>query len=214
MGMCVYAGYRRGLILTLFRLVSFFLSIFFTMRFYPYMSRFLAQTALYVRIKEMVVNSMGLGNFLQTHTANQAAELIDGLPLPAALKELLLNNNTPDMYELLNVRTVEEYIGGFFAHMAVNIISMLLLFVLVWMLLRMVGGVLNVIGRLPVIRTFNRIGGLAAGFALGIVVVWLGLTVMSLLFTTPATAQANLLLQNSLAAQWLFNNNWMLHFII
>jgi uncharacterized membrane protein required for colicin V production len=212
-GLCVLGGYRRGFILTVYGLVSFFLCIIFTMRLYPYMSRFLAQTALYEHIKEMVINSMGLQPFIQENAALQAADLINNLPLPAVFKEMLLTYNTPDMYTLLNVTRLEDYIGGFFANIAINIISMVLVFVLVWLLLRIIGGLLNIIGHLPIINTLNRIGGLAAGFVLGLFLVWLGLTLMSFLFATPANPQVYALLENSWISQWLYENNFMLNFI-
>jgi len=85
-------------------------------------------------------------------------------------------------------------------------------FVLVWLALRFVGGLLNIIGHLPIINTLNHIGGLAAGFVLGMIIVYALLTAMSFLFATPAFPQVNTMLEESWIAQWLFNNNWMLDF--
>jgi hypothetical protein len=156
---------------------------------------------------------MGLRDFFQEHTTRQTTELIQDLPLPGALRDLLLTNNTPDIYELLSVQTVEEYIGGFIANMAINIMSMVLVFILVWLLLRIVGNILNIIGRLPVINTLNRLGGLGVGFVLGMLVVWLGLTIVGVLFATPANPQVNEWLDGSMIARWLYENNWFLGFV-
>jgi uncharacterized membrane protein required for colicin V production len=208
--LCVYAGYKKGLILTLFRLVSFFVTIYLANRLYPYVSRYLMQTALYDNLRDWVIRSMGLGSFVREHTARQSAEVINSLPLPGVLKELLLSNNTPDMYDFLHVQTVEEYVGGFFANMALNILSLLVVFMLVWVLLQLIGNLLNIINHLPVIGSLNRAGGLAMGFVLGIIISWIGLTLMSLLFATPANPWLYDWVQGSWAAGWLYNNNWML----
>jgi uncharacterized membrane protein required for colicin V production len=209
-GLCVFAGYRKGLLYTLFRLVSFFAAIFLANRLYPYMSRFLMQTALYDTLKDAVIRSMGLGSFVQEHTLRQSTDLINNLPLPAALRDILLSNNTPDMYAFLNVHRVEDYVGGFFANMVFNVISMVLVFLLILLALKLLGGLLNFINYIPIIGGINRIGGLLFGFALGVVLVWVGLTLTTLLFATPANPRVYELVQGSLAARWLFENNWML----
>jgi uncharacterized membrane protein required for colicin V production len=208
--LCMLIGYKRGLLLTIFGLVSFFLAIFLTRLIYPYVSRFLLQTPLYGHLKQSITDAMGLEPFLQQHTEEQAATVIQALPLPASLKELLQANNTPDMYQLLNVQAVEEYIGGFFASLAINVIAMAVVFILVLVLLRVVGLLLKVIGRFPIIKPLNRIGGLAAGLALGGVMSYITLTILSLLMAITANPQIYALLHHSGVARWLFANNWMI----
>jgi uncharacterized membrane protein required for colicin V production len=210
---CVIAGYAKGLIRTLYRLVSFFAAIFLASRLYPYVSRLLMQTNLYDTLQNAVIDAMGLQPFVHEHVSGQAEQLIATLPLPEMIKNLLNTYNTPEMFEFLNVRTMEEYIGGFFANIMINIISMILVFFVVTILLSIVGSLLDIVGRLPVINTLNRLGGLAAGLVMGVIFVWAGLALVNLLFATPAYPAIYEGVQGSRVAHWFFENNWMILFV-
>jgi uncharacterized membrane protein required for colicin V production len=208
-GVCVFTGYKRGLLKTVYSLASFFIAIFLTGWLYPYVSRFLRGTPLYGFLKDTAVNSMGLRAFLEEHTARTQSDLINNLPLPSIIRDALAAHNTPDVYEMLNVQTVEGYIGGYFANIALNVISMAAVFILVWFLMRLAGNVLNIIGRLPIISTFNRVGGLAAGLLLGMLIVWIGFAVMNLLLINMSYPEISNLLETSSVARWLYENNWL-----
>lgn len=207
MVVCIGLGYRRGLIRTVFGLGSFVVSILLANRLYPYVSRFLRGTALYDSLKDAVIHSMNLRAVFTAHTAQTQTELINSLPIPDTFRDALYAYNTPDMYELLNVSTIEDYIGGYFANIALNIISMAVVFVLVWVLMKLIGNALDIIGRLPVINTFNRAGGLAAGIAMGVLLVWAGFALMNLLFVNPSHPEIFAMLNTSAAAKWLYGNN-------
>ena len=251
MGLCVFIGYRRGLIQTVFRLLSFFISILLTSGLYPYVSQFLRGTPIYDMLKAAVINSLGLDHFLQVQTAPLQTGLeavvgnlplptglagvagnlplpaggleavasdlptgldavVGNLPLPDMLKNSLVSNNLPDIYKLLNVSTIEEYIGGYIANIALNAISAVTVFVLVYLLMRLLGGTLNIIGKLPVIRTFNRAGGAAAGLLAGLLLVWGGLALVNVLLVGPSFAAVTEGLDGSLIAGWLYENNFFM----
>lgn len=209
----VLIGYKRGFIRTAFGMASFFVSLLLANRLYPYVSRMLRATPLYDRLKDSVIQSMGLKPFFEDHTAQTQTELIAGLPLPDALRDSLSHFNTPDMYELLNVRTIEDYIAGYFANIAINALSMILVFALVFVLMRLIGSALDLIGKLPVIGTFNRAGGLAAGLVTGLLVVWLGFALIHFLFASPSHPEVTALINGSFAARWLYANNWFFNML-
>jgi riboflavin transporter FmnP len=111
------------------------------------------------------------------------------------------------MFEVLNVYTIEEYIAGFFAGLAINIISMVLVFIIVKLAIGLLCGMFDVIGRLPVIRHFNRGGGLILGLIQGVIIVWIGLAVMNLFFLDPTTPELARMLDESLLAWWIYEHN-------
>ena len=200
----MYLGYRRGLIRTLFNLVSFALSILLSIYLYPIVAEWLRSTPIYRALKDYIIRTMDLGSVIHMH----AAELISSLPLPELLRRsLLVHHDTPNMFELLNVSTIEEYIAGFFAGMALNIIAMVLVFIIVRLILGLVSGMIDVVGRLPVIRHFNRGGGLILGVIQGVIIIWLGLAVINLFFLDPTRPELVRLLNESLLAGWIYENN-------
>jgi len=198
--LCALMGYKRGLIRTVYRLVSFFIAIFLANLFYPYVARFLRGTNLFTGIQNRVQAQLGLGDFVTEHAANRQTEIIDSLPLPASLRDFLQTRFNPDIHGLLRVDTVEEYISAFFADIAINGIALFVVFLMVLFALSIIGGFLDIVGRLPIIRTFNNLGGLVVGIALGVGIAWLGLAVMSMLFVGGANSDVYEMVQGSLFA--------------
>jgi len=182
---CVIIGYRQGLIRTVYRLASFFLAIFLTTRLYPYMARLLRATPLFTSIQARIASAMNLDGIVggvNEVTAARQTQIINGLPLPETLRGILHSANTPDMHEILRVTTVEEYISGFLANIAINVIAVIVTFLLVLLILWLLGRALDIVGRLPIVRTFNHAGGVVFGLILGVFLAWIGLVVMTFIF--------------------------------
>lgn len=200
----MFIGYQRGLIRTVFSLVSFVLAIMLTVYLYPIVAELLRQTPIYTGLKDYIIRTMGLEDVVYAH----GVETIGSLPLPDILQQTLMRHfNTPSMFDLLGVRTIEEFIAGYFAGFAINIIAMVLVFIIVRLILGLISGVLDIVGRLPVIRTFNKGGGILCGLAQGVIVVWIGLVVMNLFFLDPTTPELQRMLNESLVANWIYENN-------
>jgi uncharacterized membrane protein required for colicin V production len=194
----VIYGLRKGLILTVFRFVSFFASIALARYLYPHVSRFIRGTPVYDALKNLVTDAMGL--------APSAEAGLNALPVPDILKDMLISNNTPDIYNLLHVETIEDYVAGFFANIIINVVSIALVFALAWVILSLIGHMLDLISRLPVLSALNRAGGLAVGLLMGVCVAWAGLMLIGLLFATPVYPEVFAYMQGSLAAKWFFDS--------
>ena len=209
-GLCAFAGFRRGLLHTVYRLVSIFVALFLAFRLYPHVSRMLRQTGLFGSIQRSISRAMNLEAVFNEHAAARGTEIIDALPLPAALRSLLHVNNTPNMYELLRVYTLEDYITGFFANMVINGIAVLAVFLLVMVILGLIGGLLDIVGKLPVINTLNNVGGLAIGSLLGMLLGWAGVAIMIMMFTSTGSPLMYDLLQGSFVARFFLDNEFIL----
>ena len=208
-----FLGWRKGLLLTLFRLVSFFAAIILTIQIYPYVSRFLRGTFIYAGLRDTIIKTMGIDTMVHAQTANLQAEAINALPLPNPLLGAISSYNTPDVYNLLDVRSFEEYVGGYIANIAINVVSAVCVFALVLLLLKAISGVLDVIGRLPVINTFNRAGGLIAGLIQGTVIVWVLLSLSSLLMVNENYPELLGQLRSSAIAGKFYDINLLLRFL-
>ena len=195
-------GYRRGLVKTLYRLVSFFIAIFIAWTLYPHVADFLRQTALFPTIQNAIANTLNLEEYVRNQAATGSAAIIDNLPLPAALQQLLHNNYNPDMFEILRVSTLEEYISGFFANIIINAIAIVAVYLLTIIILTVVGAALDIVSKLPVINTLNRLSGFVVGLILGGVVIWLGLMVI-IIFAASNNWGWIYYLEHSAIAGWL-----------
>jgi len=201
--LCAIIGCYRGLIRMVYRLLSFLAALFLANTLYPPVAGAMRETALFEWLQNHIGNAMGFG-------ANISAPNIAELPLPGPLLDILVQNNTPEMHLTLRVSTLEGYVSAFLANMVINVIAMVAVFIIVMILLTVLGLILNVVSWLPGINLLNRTGGLMAGLGLGILLVWLTLTVLTLLLTASIQPGAYGLLSGSTVAQWFFDNNWML----
>ena len=215
--LCAIIGFRRGLVLTLFRSISFALALFLAVRLQPVVARFLRDTFVYESIRGRIARTTNFENVFMDNApspgvgeAVRGSNIINDLSLPQAMRNLLHDNNTPDMFELLRVRTIEDYITGFFANIVINVLSLVIVFVLVLLILYFAGKVLKIVDMIPVVSSFNRVGGLAVGLLLGLGVVWLGLTIVTMFFSTGANNTLYGLLQGSAVARWVLDTGWLL----
>jgi len=171
---------------------------------YPYVARLLNQTTIFPSLQERIANMLNLEGAVNQHAAQRSEEIIGNLPLPEMFQSLLHYNNRPDMFALLQVSTIEDYITSFFANMVINGIAMLIVFVLVLLVLSFVGGLLDVVSMLPVISSINHAGGLVIGLAMGMAVAWVGLFAL-MLFATGANPDIHDLLEGSVITQWMLD---------
>jgi len=201
--LCAIAGYHKGLIRTVYRLVSFFVAVIVARQLYPHVARVLRQTELFPTIQSAIARAMNLEDFVAEQATAAGTEVINNLPLPSILQNLLLSYNTPNMFELLQVATIEEYIAGFFANMVINGLAILAVFLLTMLALTFIGYALDIVSKLPVIRTLNRIGGFLFGIVMSAVIVWIALVLVAL-FVVTANPMISDMVEGSRIAQWLF----------
>ncbi|MCL2456578.1 MAG: CvpA family protein, partial [Defluviitaleaceae bacterium] len=126
---CALVGYRRGLIRTVYGLVSFFVSLFLSHKLYPHVAKFLQSTPLFEMIREQIKNTLGLGEMVTEFAAERQEEIVASLRLPAPLRALL--SEQIDIHGVLQIDTIENYISGFFADIAINGIALVLVFLIV-----------------------------------------------------------------------------------
>lgn len=196
-------GYRRGFIKMAFRLISFILAIFLAILLFPVVAQFLRGTFVYTGLKEYIRRTMGLEELVYTHTA----DIFANLPIPSVLQNSLVENHTPNMVELLNVNSIEEFIAAYIAGLVVNIIAIVIVFVLVRVILGIISNLLDIVGKLPIIRSFNRLGGIIAGAFQGVIVIWVIMTLATLFFLNPDRPEFQNMLESSWVAFWFFENN-------
>jgi len=128
--------------------------------------------------EELIIEQMGeLPRDAQTAILEQA-------PIPEFLRNELIENNNPVIYNLLGVRTFPEYIASKLARMTIYTVAFLISFFISILVVLALLGAVEIIGELPVTGIINRIGGAIVGGGLAIVVIWLLFLVLSILYTS------------------------------
>ena len=210
-GIFAVMGFFRGLVKTCFSLVPGVVSIIIANRIYPTFSKFLRTTPLYGIIENGIGNALGI-NSVSSEVA--ADEFINGLSIPEFLKESLIENNNPVIYDILKATGVGDYISGYIASIFINIISMIVVTLFIVIIFKLVLMMLDIVTKLPVIHSFNSAGGFVFGLCQGVLIVWIVFVLAVFFCSADKMAWFYAMLQNSTVALFVFNNNILLMMIL
>lgn len=114
----------------------------------------------------------------------EQTKLIQNLPIPSFLKEMMINYNNSEGYERLQVSDFGSYVVHFFANIILNILAFVVTLLVVQLVLWTGLTALDLFSRLPLLNLLNRIGGLAIGAVQGLLVVWVIFLIISALSAT------------------------------
>ncbi len=204
---CVIRGLADGLVISVYRTFGFILAIGIAISLTPVVSNALADTPVYELTYKQVQKALFSENFTPSTQAegNSAAEagandtgadnnaqtdisaenvLIGALPLPAFIKEALINNNNPAMYDALGITEFRSYVAAYITKMLLHAIIFILLMIIISLLLHMIAKALDLVARLPVLHTLNKLGGLIFGFVNAVIALWLLCTFFTIISGT------------------------------
>ncbi|MCL2616735.1 MAG: CvpA family protein [Defluviitaleaceae bacterium] len=209
LGVSIYKGYRKGLLRSIFGLVSFFLALALANAFSGVVGAYLRQTPLFGWLQTAIAETLGLGALLSAGVEGviAQADVIAGLPLPGHILALLHANNNPEVFNILGITHIEDYITGFIASMIINTLSAVLVFLLVLITLRMISKSLRIFNHIPIIGGINRMAGAICGAAIGAITIWLIFAAVSLL-------EIGGLPGDAIIAGFFYENNPVLNFFI
>ena len=177
LGMILY-GHYRGFIRMAVSMVALIATFAIVRIAMPYVNEAaIERTPLYEWIKGGIEHAL-IPEEYSSEAADEQA-MIEGLGLPKEIQELLIENNRPDVYQALGVQVFTEYLGNYLAGLLVNTVGFVLLFVLVYIAVRLIMRWLDIMARLPIISGVNKLTGALLGGAEGLFFLWL----LSLLVT-------------------------------
>ena len=202
-------GYRRGFIKEIVSTFFVILAIVIVWFINPYVNTFIKeQTPVYESVQtacaEFAEEQL---SEISNPDKNQQISIIDNMELPDLLKNEIEKNNTAEVYNYLAVSSFTDYVSGYLALAVVNGISFIVSFILATLLIRIFTYALNIIASLPVIRGVNKAAGALIGLAKGIVFVWVGFLVLTILCNTSLGQTVMQLVEADLFLSYLYNQN-------
>lgn len=202
-------GFRKGFVKEIVSVFFMLISFLLVWAVNPYVNTFVKEyTPVYDTIQDkcqtLVSEQIGNKKTLDKEEQNQVME---NMELPDLLKNALVDNNTAETYRYLAVSTFTEYISDSLAVMAVNGISFLISFVLSAAVIKLLGFILNVLTKLPVINGINKIAGAAVGGIKCIIFIWIAFLVLTLLCNTTLGQQGMALIQQDAFLNFLYSQN-------
>ena len=126
--------------------------------------------------------------------------VIEGLKLPQSVKEMLIENNNSEFYDILGVEQFTEYITACLADMVIHAVCSVFIFVFSYVLIRILIHWLDLIARLPIICGLNQLAGAFLGLAQGLLILWIAGMVLKFFEAAPI----GLILEQQIrASSWL-----------
>lgn len=204
-------GYKKGLIRSALSLVSTGVALILSFIVYPLVNMLLKVTPIYIGIYEGTlkkVEAIDFGKGLQT----QGNAILTNMNwLPQIVTEQVRSNNNAAMYEMLGVRTLQEYIATYVTNMIISLLAILITWFIIKVLLagglRAMGGIIE---HLPVISTFNRGGGFIFGILKGVVTLSLIGLIIPVFINYPFFQMLSEAIDGSTLTKWLYDNNFIL----
>ena len=202
-------GFRKGFVKEIVSVFFMLISFLLVWAVNPYVNTFVKEyTPVYDTIQDkcQTLVSEQIGN-KKTLVKEEQNQVMENMELPDLLKNALVENNTAETYRYLAVSTFTEYISDSLAVMAVNGISFLISFVLSAAVIKLLGFILNVLTKLPVINGINKIAGAAVGGIKCIIFIWIAFLVLTLLCNTTLGQQGMALIQQDAFLNFLYSQN-------
>lgn len=215
-------GLSKGFIISLFKLASFFVAAILSVKLYPLVAKILAGTPMFDNIKSGIFKNLMLQQQAQSPEVNEGAKataqtVIDGLQLPGFMKEMIRKNiveNMPDVTKLVDVSKIMDSISDVLAHVIIDIMSLILLYIAIRIGLIFLRYVLQGISKLPVFKQIDKLGGFSFGALEGLLTVYIIFAVMMLFHASPqfkgffdaveTSAVAKFFYQNNFIVDWMF----------
>lgn len=206
-------GARVGLVKTIYQLLSSVLALVLAFFIYPLIEATLKITPIYTNIQEWVRAMLpDIGEIGLQAQAQLMREKFSWMP-EFVLNKMIENNNS-EVYNLLGVSNLIEYIVMFITQICVMAISLILCFILIKIGLMIFVNVLDLVAKLPVLKLANKWGGVIAGFVKGVLIVWIMCLMLPLLTMIPQFMALEKLVAESFLLQLFYQNNIILEAIV
>ena len=99
-----------------------------------------------------------------------------GIELPPLIVDILMQMDQEDLFDLVDSRTAEELAASFAGKIVgavIRVVLFLLCFVLILILWTILAHALDLVSRLPVLKSMNKLGGFVLGLARGALFLFL-----------------------------------------
>lgn len=134
-------------------------------------------------------------------------EIIEHLKIPEQMKQVLLENNNREIYQLLNVEKFLDYVSAYLSGVLLKLIVSVILFLIVYIGLRVLIWWLNLFARLPILHGINQLAGAVLGGLQGLLFVWLFFLVVQFGSNLSWTATILSQIHKTVWLDFLYENN-------
>lgn len=210
-------GYKKGFIRIALSLVVTIISLILALILSPMVSEFIKEkTPIYDTVKKQMNSYVSeyLEGTIDSASSQTQETAINKLNLPTSIKDKLISGNTDKIKQNMGVDKFSEYVSESLTDTLVNAVSILGLFIVIKLLLRVLILMADIISRLPIIHGINKSLGGIIGLAEGLLIIWvvcIGLTAIS---GTAIGTEIFAAIGENPILNFIYNNNLITMFIL
>lgn len=209
----IFIGWKRGFMLSVFSLVSTVVAIILASILSPVVSSWIESTAVAKSMETKFTSYVetALNESMDTMTEIEIEKAVQELPLPEFLVEEIPERLSDATVEMSSeaVEQISVEIGNEASKIVCGLIGFVVVFIIVIILLQIIKYVLKLTSNLPIIRQADKIGGIAFGFAEGVIFVMVVLLLVSV-FSSMSQMQGLLnMIQESSLTKFAYENNFI-----
>ena len=191
-------GYTRGFLRLAVWFAGLIAVLFIVTKLSPYVSDFLIDnTTLNEKLRDEIV----------TAYEQNGSEDIDSFGFPELIANSLKTNNTSEIYEKLAVTLFRDYIAGYLSRLSIKAGTFVGLFIILAVAQFVLILAIKILEKIPVLRTFNRLLGMATGITLSLVFIWVFFLAVMMFFGRSFGTWVFAQVGHSRFLSFLFNNN-------
>ena len=165
-------GFCKGFIRKVVSALTLVVTLVLVTQLTPHITTFIEEkTTLHASLQQ-TCSDMFLNEEYNENIKNDQIYMIENMNLPDNMKEMLLENNNSESYDLLQVTGFHQYVGAYLANMIISAMAYLISFLIIWTAIKALMIALDIVAKLPVLRGVNKLAGGVLGLAQGIVLIW------------------------------------------
>ena len=204
----VLYGHYRGFLRLAVTMTALILSLVVVRVAMPYVTGMLKEnTGIHRAIGQGLLHMAGAEADGEPQLPAQQREAIERLKLPEQMKEALLENNNNEIYHILGVDAFLDYVAAYLTNMVLNLIGSVLLFLIVFLAIRLLVKWLDLVAKLPILSGINQIAGAVLGGLQGLLVLWIAGLVVKACASAPWAQAVLAQIEGSLWLGFLYHNN-------
>lgn len=210
----VIAGWAQGMIRLMISVAGLIASIVISLYGAPYVSGYLQEnTKIDDKMAAYISHELAYSETGEEVTRGIQIAAINALPLPETLKSSILNNNNSEMYDMLEVSGIYDYISMSIAVVILNAVVFLALLVICRIVFLIIGRCLKDLSKLPIVHSLDKIGGGILGGIRGIIWIWVFFLFLSITSTFTWSSQIIQQVNAVPVLKLLYDNNILVEII-
>lgn len=204
-------GYRKGLVKVLFSIGSFFAIMIVVGIISPMIGDVLREkTTIHETVSQKCIEVVQDWNEEHnTGTLEGRVQAIDEYEIPDIIKDYLKEGAVSDTLQT----DFTAYISGKIADLTISGAAYIIALIVVGLIFGILTGVLDLVAKLPVLNSINHLGGLLAGVAESLLVIWCFFLLVTIFCTSSWGSWCMEMISESNILSYIYEKNIILNFI-